>query len=330
MTDKVSPFVIVSTPGMHETADTVRLLLRDMGVDLEHQKVELTTFKNLEVRARIPETVRQQHVFFFHPLLTPTPNEALMNMLITCDALARASVEGITLVVPYMSYLRQDRKDQPRVPITARLVADLIETNKAVKSLVTVDMHAEQVQGFFSIPVDDLSSRQLFAEYCKQTYAAQMANAIVAAPDFGGAKRAHRFAERLGGLPKSIIEKHRSGANVSEVLSVTGESVAERLVLMYDDMIDTGGTIVNAAQALKRSPHNAHEVVVMATHGIFSGNATEMLATSGIPIVTTSSIPRTDEFKAKHPWLTVVPIEGLLADAIYEKMLVGGSVSKLS
>lgn len=330
MDKEVSPYVIVSTQEMHDTAEVVRTMLRKKGVELTHQKVELTTFKNLEVRARIPETVRQQHVFLFHPLLTPTPNEAVMNMLIICDALARASVEGITLVVPYMSYLRQDRKDQPRVPITARLIADLIETNSSIKSLVTIDMHAEQIQGFYSIPVDDLSSRKLFAKYCREAYKDDIAQAIVAAPDFGGAKRAHRFAERLGGLPKSIIEKHRSGANVSEVLSVTGEPVKGRLVLMYDDMIDTGGTIVNAAKALKQHPHNAREVVVMATHGIFSGNALETLSKSGIPIVTTNSIPRSNDFQANNPWLTIIPVEELLTEAIYEKMLVGGSVSKLS
>ncbi len=327
-----SPFVIVSSGGMHEMAASVRekLAERNPPLSLAHLQVKETRFANQEDHAWIPETVRRQHVFLFHALLEPTPNEAFMRMMIACDALARASVASITLVIPYMSYLRQDRKDRARVPITARLVADMIETNRLIKDIVTIDMHTEQAQGFFRVPVDNLSSKYLFVDYLKKILGEKIDNAVVVAPDFGSAKRAQKFAEALGGLPKSILEKERRGTNVSEVLAVTGEPVKDRVVLMYDDMIDTGGTIVGAAQTLLAPPHGAREVYVMATHGIFSGSAREKLPASGIPIIVTNSIPRSAKYQGNTPWFTTVPIDDLIARALYEHTLVAGSVSKLS
>lgn len=325
------PFVIISTDGMHEMAQSVQGKLHTKGYGCAHHKVEYETFKNGEVNAHIPETVRRQHVFFFHPLLFPTPNEAFMRMLIVGDALARASVAGITLVIPFMSYLRQDRKEKnDRVPITARLIANLIESNRAIRDIITIDMHTDQAQGFFSIPVDNLSSKLLFVEELKRRLGEEMSTALVVSPDFGSAKRADKFAKALGGLGKSLIEKRRTGPNKSEVVAVIGEPVDGRIILMNDDMIDTAGTIMNAAEALLREPHNAKKAYIMATHGLFSADAKERCASSNIPILTTNSIPRSAAYLTENPWLTVVPIDDLIAEAIHQNTLIGGSVSKLS
>ena len=247
-----------------------------------------------------------------------------------CDALARASVAGITLVIPFISYLRQDRKDEKRVPITARLIANLIESNRAITDIITIDMHTEQAQGFFSIPVDNLSSKLLFVEELKRRLGEEIGTALVVSPDFGSAKRADKFAKALGGLGKSLIEKRRTGPNKSEVVAVIGEPVEGRIILMNDDMIDTGGTIMNAAKALLGPPHNAAAAYIMATHGLFSADARERCASSTIPVLTTNSIPRSAEYLSQNPWLTVVPIDDLIAEALHENMLIGGSVSKLS
>jgi ribose-phosphate pyrophosphokinase len=324
-----SPFVIVSSPGMHEMGDSIRDILEHEGMSFPHYRLEYVRFANGEILPRIPETVRRQHVFFLHPLQHPDPNTAVMMLLLANDALKRASTAGITLVVPYIPYLRQDRKDKPRVPISARLIADLIESNGAVERLITVDMHAEQEQGFFSIPVDNLTSMPIFEEYFRDELQEKGRKVVVVAPDFGAAVRARRFAGRLGDVPVSIVEKRRPSPNVTEIVSIIGEPVAGASVVIFDDMIDTGGTIRNTALALRNM--GAAEVYLSATHGIFSGGATEAFAEAGLRVATTDSIPRDDAFRREHrSWLTTVSIDRLLASAILEASSVGGSVSKLS
>ena len=327
-----SPFVFVSSTGMHNLAASVHEAVMQMqsAADIPHLKIEIKTFSNGEHCTQIPDTVRSQHVFFFHGLQFPTPNEAFMDMMIVCDAMMRASVASITLVVPYMSYLRQDRKDKPRVPITARLLADMIETNAKVAHIITMDMHADQEQGFFKIPVDNLSSKKLFAEHILSLFQKNIDDVVVVAPDFGSAKRARKFAEEIGiGNRVAICEKTRPADNRAEVLSVIGTSVTGRIVVMYDDMIDTGGTIAKAAAALRAEPHAAKQVVVLATHGIFSSkDGVEELASSGALVFVTDSIPRVPESLPSA--IGYVSIATLLASAVHQHMLVGGSVSVLS
>ncbi len=325
-----SPFVVVSSPGMHEMAgNVVSLLKAKHGLALPHHRTDFEKFANAEWLPQLPETVRRQHVFLFHPLQHPTPNDALMLMFLINDALKRASVDGITLVIPYMPYLRQDRKHKPRAPISARMVADLIESNTQVERIITVDMHADQEQGFFSIPVDNLSSMGLFAEHFKRCLDEGLSNVTVVAPDFGGAVRARRFAKKLGDLPVAIFEKRRPSANQSEVVSLIGEPVTGKTVVIYDDMIDTGGTIRGVVASLKS--HGAKEVLVCATHGIFSGDSEEKFAAAGFPVFCTNSIPRDPEYDAKNsPWLAPVPMDELLSEAVYQASLVGGSVSNLN
>jgi ribose-phosphate pyrophosphokinase len=324
-----NPFAIVSSPGMHGMARDIKEMLEsERGVRFPHHEIEYTRFSNEEYLPRIPNTVRRQRVFFLHPLQEPDPNTAIMMMLLANDALKRASVSGITLVVPYIPYLRQDRKDRPRVPISARMLADIIESNMAVERIITIDMHAEQEQGFFSIPVDNLTGMKLFADHFAKKFQGSSNPVQVVSPDFGGAVRSRRFAARLGNVPVAIIEKRRPAANVSEIVSVIGESVAGKEVVIFDDMIDTGGTLRTTARALREM--GAAGIHLSATHGILSADACAEFSRLGFSVACTDSIPRDKAFYESNPWLNVVSIERLLADAMFEASLVGGSLSKLS
>ena len=325
-------FVIVSSGvEMGVMAEAVRKRLKKRyHVSINHFPIEYTTFKNNEVCPQIPRTVRRQHVLFFHPLQFPTPNDALAQMLIVNDALNRASAASITLVLPYMAYLRQDRKDKPRVPITARMLANVIEANRCVQNIVTFDMHTEQAAGFFDIPVDNVLTHALFAKKVKKILGADISRCVVVGPDIGSGKRARMLADALGGLPVALIDKRRSKANTSEVMHIVGEPVRGKIVLINDDMIDTGGTILNGAKALLQPEHGAIKVYVMATHGIFSGEAEKNLAEAQIPVLISDTIPRPDDYYERNTMLTVVSVKKILASVLYQQMRHGGSVSKLS
>jgi ribose-phosphate pyrophosphokinase len=304
-------------------------MAREYGTVLPHHRMEVGTFANGETFVRVPDTVRRQHVFLFHPMQHPTPNDALVRLLLTNDALRRASVAGITLVLPYMTYLRQDRKDKPRVPISARLMADLIESNKSVERVITVDMHADQAQGFFSIPVDNMTTVGLFAEHLKARFGGALENVMVVSPDFGGVVRARRMAKKLGNLPVGIFEKRRPEANKTEVVSVLGDPIAGKHVVIYDDIVDTGNTIRGVVEALREL--GARSVVIVGTHGIFSAGAEKKFAQDNFSVSCTDSVIRSEAYYAEQKsWLTVVSLEALLARAVHEASIVGGSVSKLS
>ncbi len=318
--------VLISSPGMQEMAEEIIFILGED--NFTHIPADYTTFANGEIKPCISKTVRGTHVFLLHDLQYPDPNIAFMQMLITADALKRASVNGISLVLPYIPYMRQDRKDKPRVPITARLIADLIETNRRVVRVITFDMHADQEQGFFSIPVDNINAMLVHSEYFKKKFANNFRDVVVVAPDFGSGVRAERFAGRLHpDVPVSIIQKRRPGPNETEVTGFVGPQVNDKIVIVYDDMIDTGGTIRSAVQEIFRQ--GALDVYTCVTHGIFSNNSEVEFKKAGRPVVITSSIPRSAQYKEDNAsWLHFVPIETLLAKTIYEASIVGGSMSK--
>lgn len=324
-----NPFVLVSSPLMNEFGDELCRHLETLGAVIPHYKLELTTFANGEILPHIPHTIRHQHVFFLHGLQHPDPNWALMTMLLANDAMRRASVSGITLVLPYIPYLRQDRKDKPRVPISARMIADLIESNDAVKGLITIDMHAEQEQGFFSIPVDNLTGIKVFSEHVREKFGNNLSDVVMLAPDFGGAVRNRRFAHTLGDVPVCILEKRRTG-DKTEILTVIGESVEDKIVVMHEDMIDTGGTAIKSITKLMEGEKIPREIYLCATHGIFSRDAKENFRRQNIQVACTDSIPRHPLFYANEHWLTKVSIAPYFADAIFEAMQMGGSISKLS
>ncbi|MDP3769337.1 MAG: ribose-phosphate pyrophosphokinase [bacterium] len=323
-----SRFVLLSSPLMHEFGDKLVKHLEKCGMHIPQYQIEFTTFANSEVLPHIPHTIRGQHVFFLHALQHPDPNTAVMMMLIANDAIKRAAALGITLVTPYLPYMRQDRKDRPRVPISARMLADLIESNHLVKGLITIDMHAEQEQGFFSIPVDNLTGVKVFSEYIREKFNGDLANVVVMAPDFGGAVRNRRLARALEDLPVCILEKRRIGPNKAEMLYVIGESIEGKRVIMYEDMIDTGGTAIEAIE--KVIAMGAREVYLCATHAIFSRNAENRFGEKGIAVACTNSIPRSRDYYQHCPWLTPVSIISYFADAIFQAAQIGGSISKLS
>ncbi len=293
-------------------------------------RVSFEKFSNGELKPIIPKTVRGSHVFLLQALQEPDPNNAIMLMLLTADALKRASVAGITLVLPYIPYLRQDRKDEPRVPISARLIADLIQANAKIESVITLDMHADQEEGFFSIPVDNIKGMKVHAEYFRKELKGDFSNIVVIAPDFGSAVRAKRFAQELGeNVPVSIIQKRRPGPNQSEVVNFIGEHVDGRIAIIYDDMIDTGGTNRGAAKEMLRQ--RALKVYTCVTHAILSGDAAIKFKEAGQQVVAAPSIPRSPKYCEENAsWLSFVSIDELLAQAIHEASIVGGSISKLS
>jgi len=282
-------------------------------------KAVLKTFSDEEITVDIGENVRGMDVFIVQSACTPA-NEHIMEMLIMLDALKRASPARITAVIPYYGYARQDRKVSPRVPISAKLVADLI-TVAGANRVLTVELHAGQIQGFFDIPVDHLYSAPVLYRYVKEKF---LDDLVIVSPDTGGVERARAFAKRLNaGL--AIIDKRRPEPNVSEIMNVIGE-VKGKKAIIFDDMIDTGGTIVQAAEAIKTN--GADEVYACCTHPVLSGNAVERLNNSIVKeVIVTNTIPLSAE-KKKCKKIKVLSVAGLLSEAI-RRIYYNESVSAL-
>jgi len=270
-------------------------------------KAEVFQFANENTFVRILENVRERDVFVVQPICSPVNNN-MMELLIMIDALKRASAARITAVMTYYGYGRTDKKDQPRVPITARLVADLVTTAGANRVL-TVDLHAEQIQGFFNIPVDELTAHSLLSRHFKENYSD---NLVVVATDVGITKQARDFAAKLE-TPLAIIEKRRAeNTDRSKIFNLIGEVKGKR-ALLVDDEIATGGSIVSAAEMLMEN--GASEIYVGATHPIFSGAAIDRIQESSIKgLIVTDTVPVPKEKRIDK--ITVLPIAPLVAEAI--------------
>jgi ribose-phosphate pyrophosphokinase len=271
-------------------------------------EVEVFEFSNENIFVRILENVRERDVFIIQPICSPV-NKSLVELLIMLDASRRASAGRITAVVPYYGYSRTDKKDQPRVPITARLIADLITTAGANR-LLTVDLHAPQIQGFFTIPVDELTTRPILAQYFKKK---ALDNLVVVATDIGITKVARDMATKLG-APLAIIEKRRLGnVDATETLNIIGEVEGMR-ALTVDDEIDTAGSLVGVVKALLE--HGVTEVYACCTHPVFSGPAIQRIAASPVKeVAVTDTIPVNGEKKLDK--ITVLTIDSLIGEAIH-------------
>jgi ribose-phosphate pyrophosphokinase len=279
----------------------------------------IRTFADGETHLQIQENVRGADVFVVQPTCTPVDHH-LMELLLMMDALKRASAERITAVVPYYGYARQDRKDKPRMPISAKLVASLMETGGANR-LLALDLHAAQIQGFFDIPVDHLFSAPVMVEYFESR---RKGDLIIVSPDAGGVERARAFAKRLN-TPLAIIDKRRTEVNVAEVMNIIGD-VRGKYCLIVDDLVDTAGTLVKGVEALLSQ--GASGVSACATHAVLSGPAVERISGSVLDeLVVTNSIPLKPEAQAcgKIRTLSVAPLLARAIQSIHE----GGSVSTL-
>ncbi len=267
----------------------------------------VATFSDGEINVKINENVRGMDVFVVQPTSSPV-NLNLMELLIMIDAFKRASAKRITAVIPYYGYARQDRKAQPRVPITARLVADLLTTAGAARVL-TVDLHAGQIQGFFNVPVDNLFATPVLFDYLKDI---GLDNPVVISPDAGGVERARAFSKRLGGSI-AIIDKRRSAPNVAEVMNIIGD-VKGRDALLLDDMIDTAGTITKAVDAIKRN--GAKKVMAACSHAVLSGPAIKRLNESEMDKVVVTNTIAMDGKQKECPKLKVLTVAPLIGEAI--------------
>ena len=277
-------------------------------LSLPLSEASIKRFSDGEISVQIGESVRGKDVFVVQPTCAPA-NDNLMELLVVTDALKRSSASSITAVVPYFGYARQDRKAAPRVPITAKLVADMMQT-AGVDRVVTIDLHAGQIQGFFDIPVDNLYGSIVFNDYLKNR---NFQNPIIASPDIGGVARARSVAKALG-LDIVIVDKRREKANESEVMNVIGD-VNGKDVILVDDMIDTGGTIVKAARAFK--DRGATSVIACCTHAVLSGKAYENLKEDALDeLVVTDTIPL-KEPSDKIKVLSVAPIFGEVIRRVY-------------
>lgn len=281
---------------------------------LQLGKSNCCTFSDGEIAVSLNESVRGKDCFIVQSTCTPV-NDNLMEMLIMIDALKRSSAGRITAVMPYFGYARQDRKAKPRDPISAKLCADII-TAAGADRVLTMDLHANQIQGFFNIPVDHLIGAPILANYMKEKMGTKADEYVVVSPDLGSIKRARSFASKIGcGI--AIIDKRRQKANVSEVMSIIGDAKGKRVILV-DDMIDTAGTLCNAAEAIIEKG-GAVEVTACATHGVLSGPAIERIAKSPIKelvLLDTVPVPE-DKMLDKFTMLPVAPVFAEAIERIY-------------
>jgi ribose-phosphate pyrophosphokinase len=312
MENKIKIFCGNSNPALAEK------ICDSLGVPLGCAKVK--NFSDGEIMIEIGENVRGRDVYIVQSTCYPTNNN-LMELLIMMDALKRASASTITAVIPYYGYARQDRKVAPRTPITSKLVADLL-TSAGADRVVTVDLHAGQIQGFFNIPVDNLYAAPVILEYIKKNFYND--SVVIVSPDAGGTERARAYAKRLGST-LAIIDKRRPGPNISEVMHLIGD-VKDKVAIIVDDMVDTAGTLTQAAAALKE--HGAKMIYACATHAVLSGPAIDRINASHIAeMVITDTIPLGDKAERTGK-VKVLSVAGLLAEAI-KRIHQNESVSSL-
>ncbi len=279
---------------------------KDVGkyLNVEIGEAIVKKFSDGEISVQITESVRGMDVFIIQPTCAPA-NDHLMELLIMVDAFKRSSARSITAVIPYYGYARQDRKAAPRVPITAKLTADLLEA-AGIGRVITVDLHAAQIQGFFNIPVDNLFGSIMFVDYIKSK---GFANPVIASPDIGGVARARSYANKLG-YDLVIVDKKREKANESEVMNIIGD-VEGKDIILVDDMVDTAGTLVKAAAALKKK--GANSVMACCTHGVLSGPAYERLTEGTLDeLVVSDTIP----LKQTHDKITVLTAANIIGETI--------------
>ena len=278
-------------------------------------QVTIRNFADGEVYVRYEESIRGADLFIIQS--TPPPAETWMELLLMIDAARRASATRITAVIPYFGYARQDRKDQPRVPITARLLANML-TTAGVDRVLTMDLHASQIQGFFDIPVDHLYGSTVFEKFFEMQ---PMENLVVVAPDVGASKVARAYAKRLG-ADLALIDKRRPEANIAEVMNIIGE-VDGRNCLLIDDMVDTGGTLCSAAKALREA--GALDIQAFCTHPLLSGPALERIEDSELSrLIVTDTVP----LKRTSSKIHVISVAPLFADAIH-RIFADESISTL-
>jgi ribose-phosphate pyrophosphokinase len=272
----------------------------------EPGKVRCHRFSDLETLVQIEENVRGGDVFLVQPTCSPV-NDNLMELLIMIDAFKRASARRITSVIPYYGYARQDRKDRPRVPITAKLVADLLGRAGTTR-VMTMDLHASQIQGFFDVPHDHLYASRVSVEYLRQQY---FENLMIIAPDAGGVERARAYAKRLK-ADLGIIDKRRPAANVAEIMNVIGD-VKGRTCVIVDDIVDTAGTLCNAAGVLMEK--GAERVLAFATHAVLSGPAVSRINESALErLIVTNTIPLSKE--QQSPKIKQLSVASIFGEAI--------------
>lgn len=285
---------------------------------LKLSAIELKKFKDGEISVKIGENVRGVDVFLIQSTCNPA-NDNIMELLLMIDAAFRASAKRITAVIPYFGYARQDRKVEPRVPISAKVVANVLHS-VGVNRILTMELHSEQIQGFFDMPVDNLYAGPILVDYIKRM---NIQDAVVVSPDTGGAERARALAKKLhAGL--ALIDKRRPEANVAEVMHVIG-AVADKNCILVDDMVDTGGSISASAKALKEN--GARDVYCLATHGVLSADAPEKMVKAGFKeIIFTNTIPISDE--KKRDSITVLSTAQLFGEAI-RRIHNGESISSL-
>ncbi|MCF7871316.1 MAG: ribose-phosphate pyrophosphokinase [Candidatus Omnitrophica bacterium] len=275
-------------------------------LDTKLAKAKISRFSDGEVSIQLEENVRGKDVFLIQSTCPPV-NENLMELLVMLDAARRASAQRITAVIPYFGYARQDRKDRPRVPITAKLAANILASSGANRVL-TLDLHAGQIQGFFDIPLDHLYAINVFFEYFKQN---KIKDLVIVSPDVGGIKMARAYAKRFG-ADLAIVDKRRKSPESTEVMHILGD-VEGKNVLLVDDIIATGSSLVNGAAALKKQ--GAKNIFAAISHGILSNNAVDKIKNSRIDsLVITDSIPLPEEKKREK--IKVVSLDSLFADAI--------------
>ena len=290
-------------------------------LELPMGRAKLSRFSDGEVFAEVQENVRGVDVYIVQPTCAPV-NDNLMELLVMADALKRASAGSISAVIPYYGYARQDRKVAPRTPITAKLVADLL-SSAGVDRVVSVDLHSGHIQGFFNTPVDHLYAMPVFLEFLEGRFAGKEAPVFVS-PDAGGVERTRAYAKRIG-ADLAIIDKRRERANVSEVMNIIGD-VEGRTCVLLDDMIDTAGTLTNAAQALMKA--GAKSVMATATHAVLSGPAVERIKASPLTeVVVSDTVPLRAEALACGKF-RVLSVAHLLGEAI-RRIHNGDSVSSL-
>ncbi|MCC6713150.1 MAG: ribose-phosphate pyrophosphokinase [Candidatus Dadabacteria bacterium] len=289
-------------------------------LDVPLGQAELRRFSDGEIFAEISESVRGSHVFVIQSTCPPV-NEHIMELLIITDALKRASARAITAVIPYYGYARQDRKVQPRAPISAKLVADLV-TTAGISRVVTVDVHAGQIQGFFNIPVDHIFAAPIFIRHIKEKYAGE--DIVIVSPDAGGMERARSYAKMLDAA-LAMTDKRRPNPNVAEIMNVIGD-VEGKTAILVDDLVDTAGTAIQAGKAILRE--GAKRVSLCSTHGVLSGNAIQRITESSLEeIILTDTIPQT-QHAADCDKIRVISIANLLGEAI-KRIATGESISSL-